>query len=298
MMAPEESSGVQLQGDSSDADRRLRRDDAEFFNALLDAVCTPDGLVVFLHAYFDASERPGGTYCVAGYAFTPQQAKNFVKDWRKMLGPYPYFRMADLWARQGVFKGISKPERDRMIKRAVAIIRERSSVSAIVLCDRHEIETLAPAGKRGLRGPYPACCHFCMALLGKWLDKRSPKTGDIAYFFEAGDQYAGEAGEVMKLAGSRAGIEAGFDKFYRYRSHTFAGKEAAPPLQAADLLAWEWTKLKVGIDQLEDTETLKLRRSLFELMKGNRENFLERHITGVPLQTYFEKMKDYDLLDD
>lgn len=219
-----------------------------------------------------------------------------------MLGPYPYFRTADLLARQGVFKGISAVDRDRMVKRAVAIIRERSSASAIVLCQRSEIEALAPAQKRGLRGPYPICCHFCMSLLGQWLDKRSPGTGDISYFFESGDEYAGEAGELMNLAASPEGIAAGLDKLYRYRSHTFVGKMDAPPLQAADLLAWEWTKVKdETIDRREmgDRENYRpMRRSLRELLGGNRANFLERHLTGTHLKLYYEGMEGIDLLPD
>lgn len=277
---------------------RLHRD--EFFHALLDTIVPRGGLALFLQAYFDASERGNGAYCVAGYGFTPKQAKNFTKQWRKMLGDIPYFRTADLLARQGVFRGISCKERDRIMKRAVAIVREFTAVSVIVLCRRSEVDALAPTRKPGLRGPYPICCYFCMALLGQWLDKRSPRVGDIAYFFESGDEYAGEASAVMDKAKSSDGIEVGLDKFYRYYSHAFVGKEDAPPLQAADLLAWEWTKFK---DETIDRwigeasgEPRRVRRSLEELMKGNPDNFLERILTSADLKNYYTSMEGYDLL--
>ena len=55
-----------------------------------------------LRAYFDESEREGGTFCVAGYAFAPQQAKKFSKEWSRLFADYPGgMHMRDLTHRRG-----------------------------------------------------------------------------------------------------------------------------------------------------------------------------------------------------
>lgn len=250
---------------------------------------------MFLHAYFDESERESGDFCVAGYGFVPKQAKNFIREWRKMLGPIKCFHTTDLVNRREEFQGFSVDDVNRMMKRAIGIINERVSVAAVVICNRKEFEAVAPAS-RGFSDPYPVCCHLCMSLMGQWLDKRSPNQGNISYFFEAGNKHYGEADDLINLAATPDGIEAGLSRFYRYRSHTFLRKDAegSAPLQAADLLAWEWTKVK---DETLDRGLRRPRRSLLALLNGKRENFLERHLTGTPLKIYCEQMAGFDLLN-
>jgi hypothetical protein len=60
--------------------------------------------------------------------------------------------------------------------------------------------------------------------------------GDIAYFFESGHRDQSAANALMHRIFKNADHRAS----YRYASHTFADTEKATPLQAADLLAWQW----------------------------------------------------------
>jgi hypothetical protein len=202
-----------------------------------------------------------------------------------MLGGIECFHTTDLVHQQGEFKDFSRDDSNRMLKRAVAIIKERASVAVLILCQRQEFEAVAPTWQHGFGDPYPICCHFCMMLLGDWLNKRSPASGDIAYFFESGNQHTGEANDLMSLA-RLGGVETEVGKSYRYRSHSFIDRRDAAPLQAADLLAWEWTKAK---DETVDRALRPARRSLRELMGGNRDNFLERHLTGTHLKIFCEE---------
>jgi hypothetical protein len=279
---------------------RLEADD--YFARMLEMVLPREGgLAVFLEAYFDESDRDSGNFCVAGYAFNSVQAKNFARDWRRMLGDIQCFHTTDLLALRREFKHFSRDQSHRMLRRAVEIVNERTAVAVVVMCNRKEFAAVAPK-KRGFSNPYPTCCHLCMSLVGQWMDKRSPGTGDVAYFFESGFQYQAEANDLLSLAKSRNGITAGLDKMYRYRSHTFMDKRDCLPLQAADLLAWEWTKLKEDTIDRQESETLKpreVRRSLRSLMNRNPANFLERYLTGTALTRYCEDLANMDLgLDD
>jgi hypothetical protein len=148
----------------------------------------------------------------------------------------------DLLALRGEFEGFERDDADRMLRKAVSIINRRTEAAAIVLCEREEFEALAPKAKGQPRDPYALCCHICMFMLGKWM-KSTNRQGRIAYFFESGNQHAGEAHRLLSLAVTPEGKAVGLADRYRYESHTFLNRAVAPPLQAADLLAWEWTKL-------------------------------------------------------
>ena len=81
-------------------------------------------------------------------------------------------------------------------------------------------------------GAYTFCLGVCISSVNHWAEK-SGYEGKFSYFFEAGHKDAAEANRIMNALPKTKSYKAA-----RYLSHTFLGKEDAPPLQAADMLAW------------------------------------------------------------
>jgi hypothetical protein len=210
-----------------------------FFWQLLDSLETK-GLATVLQGYLDESEREGGIFCVAGFTFAPRQAKKFCKDWSHLFSGYRGgLHMRDLTARRRAFNGISNRERERLIIEAIRIIKIRMSAAFAVSCNVDEIATTAPMGVKGFSRAYPLCCHLCMSAVGKFL-RTSNSTDRVMYVFEAGHPHEGEARTFVR----QVMLSPVVRESYRHHGDAFLPKEDAVPLQAADLLAWEWAKFR------------------------------------------------------
>jgi hypothetical protein len=107
------------------------------------------------------------------------------------------------------------------------------------------------------------------------------RTGErISYIFEDGHPGCKEADDFIRATSQCYA----FKKMYHYRSHAFVPKSDAVPLQAADMLAWEWTKFK---DETLDKGSRELRKSLRALFQAHPKQYKIAHITGSSLRKYF-----------
>ena len=88
-----------------------------------------------------------------------------------------------------------------------------------------------------LGGPYLLCALHALTAVSAWADEHS-YDGKVSYWFEAGHELEGAANQAIVELSSRPVGVAGL----RYGSHTFSAKADVRPLQAADLLAYEWCK--------------------------------------------------------
>lgn len=234
-----------------------------------------------LEAYFDESERTEGTFCVAGYAFAPAQAKKLEKEWTRLLGHRKPFHMTDVVALQQQFRDLSRHQANRLIRDAVVLVTSRMSFGVAVSCDLAEIRGLAPVVP-GLSSEYAVCCHVSMIMLSKQVrEERRPDR--ISYTFEAGHRDEGLAN--LYLTRQVADLVASHSDQYRYHSHAFVPKTDSSALQAADMLAWEWTKyraetLKLGIRPMRGSL-----RALF-VEKGPPDRYILKHLSGTDLKRY------------
>jgi hypothetical protein len=264
-----------------------------FFINLLDTLLPGKyGVLVVLHAYFDASERKSGIFCVAGIAFAKQQVKKFDREWWKLFGEYGGCHMKELAHRTGRFKGIDKAETDRLMKAAIKIINQRISFGVAISCDLSELNAILPKWIQGFEHAYPVCCHLAMTTLGSLVDKSGHKD-DIAYFFESGDNYAGAAHKFM----ARTDDVPELKKSYRHKSDSFINKNDALSLQAADIFAWEIAKYQ---DETVRKRIRNMRLSLATLLSVNKKYDTKRykimHLTGNPLESFVNKVKVLGLL--
>ena len=201
-----------------------------FFETLLQFV--GKGKIALLEAYFDESERPNGLLCVAGYVFAAPQARKLTKEFREAFGPYGGFHMKELIHKQKGYKGISDKDRDRLVKRAVGIVKSRFSYGVAITVNRHEYEAKAPRWIRGFRDAYPFLCHLAMTAVGALAEKHNDP-GPITYIFEAGHPFEAEARDAIK----QVCVTPHLRKLYRYAGDAFLPKADAIPLATADLLS-------------------------------------------------------------
>jgi hypothetical protein len=257
------------------------------------------GVIAMLEAYFDESQREGGIFCVAGYAFAKPQAKKFCKEWTALFGPKGC-RMSELSLRTKRFKGIDQTEADRLGKGAVAIINRRISFAVAVSCDLSELAQVLPrfiVGEKGyyidgMQNAYPFCCHLSMALLGGLVQKSNSDDG-IAYVFESGHKFAPAAHRFMGLTDRSNELK----EYYSHRSHAFVPKSDAVPLQAADMLAWEWAKF---MDETVITGKRHMRASLKALLAPtgtlDPTRRVGKHVTGAPLRRFMAQATQLGIL--
>jgi hypothetical protein len=245
-----------------------------------------------LQAYFDASARQSGLFCVAGYAFTKSKVAKFDRDWSKLFGKYGGCHLRELASRNGRFKGIGDAESERLFKGAVEIINRRMSYGVVISCSLPEIDALLPKWIHGFEHAYPVCCHLVMTQLGMFLADNL-RTESVDYFFEDGDEYAGVARDFM----SRTLDVPVLKTLYRHASHRFVDKTEAIALQAADLLAWEWAKF---MDETVKHPKRRTRRSLIALMTKNAQfdstRYEGHHIEGETLATFCRKVHELGIL--
>lgn len=276
----------------------LKRSDMRCsFDGALDAAFPWDnGTIVVLRAYFDASARTTGVYCVAGVAFGLDRAKKAERAWRELFGARRC-HMTDLHARKGAFAGIDAADADRLCRGAVRIINDYASMVVAVSCDVDEVKRLTPTAAEphaeGLldtvRSPYNCGLHWTMMAMGELAGRQQ----QIQYWFELGDENQGAARRY--LAGLNEPMIEPLRKSYCYGSDAFVSKKDAQLFDAADLVAWEWgthvNRLRAGAG---------VRPSIKALMKGpcvlNGRPFCAsasryaNHYSGQPLETFFQKI--------
>lgn len=270
------------------------------------------GYAVVLDAYFDASERDSGTFCVAGYAFGYDAAKKATGRWKRLWGD-TQCHMTDLSQSppRGDFKGWTDEQTKERIEAAIPIINGWSAYGVAVSVDIAEFASLAPTtadpGSKmvldGFRTPYALCCHAAMAAMA-----RLSGNVDIAYFFERGDKYQGESQAFMGWLGSHGNVA---QRLYGMRSHAVLAARDGRLFEMADIFAWEWAK-HVARDKarfpLDANGVTRQRGSLRALLGKGLEKSAETnvlsanrrgwHITGAPLARYYQRMAEFELLND
>jgi hypothetical protein len=246
-----------------------------------------------LDAYFDETERESGVFAVAGYAFAKAQAKKFSKEWFALFGPSGC-RMSELAAGNGRFKGVSQTERSRLQKEAVKIINARISWGVAVSCNVDEMDRVLPKHIGGFEHAYPICCYMAMTLLGMLVtDRKSDES--IAYFFETGHEFEGRARRFIEYMGQQPVAK----KSSLHCADAWVPKEKALPLQAADMLVWEWAKYW---DETKINQRRLMRKSLAALLTdgSGRPQYSKRyrvtHLSGEPLMNAMQEVRKLGLV--
>lgn len=194
-------------------------------------------LVSMIEAYFDesGSGQGSGFFCVAGYVFDKVRCQKLDHDWKASLDPFglPYFRMSSCAHGNKPFDKLSAQQRDHVAREIIGHIQNHaicgfSTSISLEILDRHSKDDSDPFGSA-----YTLLCYMTLLGVKQWADDAG-FGGEIAYFFEAGDQFESQANKLMKdifvLPEER--------QAFRYSAHAFVDKRKVRPVQAADVLAW------------------------------------------------------------
>lgn len=109
----------------------------DYLCSILDVVIPwSGGSLVALRAYLDASERGGGTFCVAALAFGEARAKRATRRWEGLWGQ-TRCHMTDLHTRpkDGPFGDWTGKQAGQRLKDSVEIINQHLSFGVAVSCD-------------------------------------------------------------------------------------------------------------------------------------------------------------------
>lgn len=199
------------------------------------------GLFVPVEAYFDESGSHAGSkiLCVAGYLFEQEAAKALTIEWNQWLEFYgvPYFRMSDCAHGNGPFKGWPVKRRIRLEKKLIGLINKYAwtgFASTLVPSEYADFpQSLYPMPGAS---PYSLCVQSCVANVALHWVPRTQYPGEVSYFFESGHSDQSEANRLMSVLIDDPQVRQAM----RYASHAFVQKIKAPPVQAADILAWQW----------------------------------------------------------
>lgn len=170
---------------------------------------------------------------VAAYVFEEIQAPRFSKDWQRDLKRFglPFAHMTDCATGNGHYASLSLQERIDSEKALIAHIRHRSLWGVAVGVDYAHYRELFSKG-RYEHDAYTFCLSMCVYAVYLWAQSTGYR-GKFKYFFEAGHAAQGEANQLISLMGGSKPGES-------YLGHSFVDKREAIPLQAADMLAWQW----------------------------------------------------------
>jgi hypothetical protein len=198
----------------------------------------PDALIESGEVYVDESGSHEGSplLCNAGYVFKKQSAIDFDGQWKADLkeADLEYFRMSACAGGGEPFEDKTMPERIAIETKLIELTKRSTAYGFAVTLNEAEYDAIVPKTDQ-LGSAYSYCLRMCLVAVRAWAE-HAKFNGDIAYFFESGHRHQAEANAIMDMIFRDPGHRAR----YRYAAHAFADKKKARPLQAADLLAWQW----------------------------------------------------------
>ena len=188
------------------------------------------------HIYIDESGTHAGSpiMSMAGYLFDSKQVSRFAREWERELRKFglPFAHMTDSVTGNGHYKALSPHERIESEKALIRQIRLRTMVGCAVAVEPgYYNERLDPIPDS--KSAYSFCLMGVVVNLLNWL-KSTKKAGMVSFVLESGHSDQSEASSLLSELPRTEWGEM-------YHSHTFVGKDEAPQLQAADMLAWQFS---------------------------------------------------------
>lgn len=198
-----------------------------------------DGMVTVLKVFMDETgiHDDSTMVAVAGYISRPKFWRAWTKDWNIAKRPIKVFHAADCANFYGEFQGWDKERRDKFVANLLPIIPAHELAGIVIgirLDDFREAFEGRPELVEMFGTPYTACFQWAISIIMEIASERG--TGErIAFVHEVND-YKGEA------------LKA-FDYVKKYLNPRnipitmgFGSKADYPPLQSADVLAYEGGK--------------------------------------------------------
>lgn len=204
----------------------------------------PNGWLTMLRAYFDDSGTHDASkiVLVAGLFGTEGRMDGLDRNWKRhlerpidgMKAPLTRFHMADCQASQGEFAGWSRTETDYFCHQLRTAIIESGVSAYVAACARKDWDDLVVGDMRAILGSAEGfCIRNCFVRTVAWAQRNTFDPKMTFIFDNRPSPVKRDAGVV-------------FDAFQRETVEpavvgiAFLSSYDIRPLQAADLLAWEF----------------------------------------------------------
>jgi hypothetical protein len=221
--------------------------------------------MVLRYVYMDESgtHDQSPAVSIAGYVFDPDQAFRFSRDWIRDLNRFnlPFAHMTDCVTGNAAYAKLSMSERLDSEKALIAHTRHRSRFGVAIAIDQNRYRELFGKGRYDF-DIYSVCLSLAVKAVHEW-SKETGYKGRFEYIFEAGHKHQEEANRIMNAIHGSNSSES-------YSSHKFVSKQDAPPLQAADMLAWQYAHYIK-----RRSEGFSNRRKDFEALLRPRDRLIE-----------------------
>lgn len=201
---------------------------------------------------------------VAGFVFDKPRARKISRKWKAILNEPQYglemFHMVDCANGAPPYDVLGRPKCDRLARRLIQQIREHMDcefafsvkVDDFINVARIVSQETGIDWLTGYGGPYTYLTQECLAWVGRWCREAAPREL-VTYYFEQGNAFQSEANHFLNLLTSEPSLSEWANR-YHYYTHMFLPKRDTRPLQAADILAWEWMR-----DRTEQLERVPIR---------------------------------------
>lgn len=203
--------------------------------------------------YFDESENTDAdgqpnmpkVYCIAGCVSTSEQWQAFEVEWKEALDKYllprwpksrrpPFFHMKEFAnGKSKLYAGMPKEEKDAFLSTLHAIMKKYTLRRFATCVPMADYQALTDEEKFVFGHPHMGAAVNCMKALREWAIKIGLKER-MAYIFEKGSGHDRHLSEAFYRQNEEQWQE------YRIRSVTHIEKHEMMPLQAADIIAFEW----------------------------------------------------------
>ena len=202
-------------------------------------LCDKDGWIAVIKVYMDESGVHDGSpvLTVSAYLGKPKEWRDWTKAWHVAKRPINVFHAVAAQNLQEEFKGWSESDRDALVIRLLPVIADADFPGIVIGLNIFEFEK-AMTGHDDLRPlfgtPYAACFQWVVQVIMN-LHRQTHSQERMAFVHEVND-YQGEALTAFAWVKQNAQLQ---DKV---AGLLFGSKADYPPLQAADILAYEGNK--------------------------------------------------------
>ena len=226
-----------------------------------------DGTAAVFKVYMDESGTHDGSpvVTVAAYLGRPREWREWTKKWKDALRPIKVFHAVDAQNLSGEFSEWRTEDVGDLVKKLLPIIAESEIAAIAVGMDLRAFEA-AKNDREDLRSffptPYVACFQWAIQIILN-LAFDAKNTDRIAFIHEIND-YKSQALEAFSW------IQQNGNRGSNLISLTFADKKDYPPLQAADILAYETNKRLRKPDAPARRPWAALRANTFAVHYGDK----------------------------
>ena len=214
-----------------------------------------------LVAYFDDSGTHDGSpaVVVAGYLSSAENWRKFNCAWADMLhdAGLTHWHQVHFAHRVNEYAGWAEEKRVEFMKRVIGIVNDTVYGGFVCGVDTVAFRELSCQFPAPPHTPYAFCAMVCFKQLEKWtIDNAQSDAIDCT--FESGTQ---GHGEIATIVDELMSDEDGERLEFRLGTVKFEDKKEALPVQAADILAYEFYREAQG-DGHVTGEIRQLRKSL------------------------------------